>query len=362
MTNLSIAQQRLYTQSIAPATLEKPEDVVQWLGAVQAQDYLAGLWAIGLRMRNATEADIEQAIVDKTIIRTWFMRGTVHFVPAADLRWMLRLMRPRLHMISQNSIRYQQLELDGATLAKSFSVLEKSLQGGKQLTRPELITRLEQAEVARGGLGPTIILHQAQADGLICQAPRQGKQFTFALLDEWLPPGRRLEHDEALAEFTRRYFTGHGPATLQDFVWWSGLTIAEARAGLVMSKTQLVQEVIDGQTYWFSSSTPSIKEPSQVISLLPNFDEYIVGYKDRSAIFDATSHVDKLDSRGNVLFNNTIASAGQIVGTWKRTLKKDTVIIEANPFAPFDEAEANALTTAANRYAAFLGIPVTVLP
>jgi hypothetical protein len=188
MTNLDIAHQRLYNQYIALATFEKPGEVVQWLGAVQAQDYLGSLWAIGLRMNHATEADIEQAIADKTVVRTWFMRGTVHFVPGADIRWMLQLMAPRMRMISNNTLRYQRLELDDATLAKSFTVLVKALQGGKQLIRPELAATLEQAGIATGGLRLTCILHRAQSDGLICQGARRGKQFTFALLDEWVPP------------------------------------------------------------------------------------------------------------------------------------------------------------------------------
>jgi len=351
---MTIAHQRLYNQSIALATFEKPGDVVQWLGAVQAQDYLGALWAIGLRMRHATEADIEQAIADKTIVRTWFMRGTVHFVPGADIRWMLQLMSPRVRMISHNILQYQRLELDDATLAKSFTVLVKALQGGKQLIRPELAAMLEQAGIATGGLRLTCILHRAQADGLICQAARRGKQFTFALLDEWLPPTRLMQHDEALAEFARRYFTSHGPATLQDFVWWSGLTVADARASLEMVKSQFMHEVVDGQTYWFSTSMPPAKDLSQTAYLLPNYDEYIVGYKDRSAMFDA-SHTNKLDSRGNVLFNHTIVLDGRVVGTWTRTIKKDGALITPSLFTPLNKAETRAFLASASRYGAFLG-------
>ncbi len=173
-----------------------------------------------------------------------------------------------------------------------------------------------------------------------------------ALLEERVPQTRTLDHDEALAEFARCYFTSHGPATLQDFVWWSGLTTADARAGLAMVTSQLLHEVVDGQTYWFSESTPPAKVLSQTAHLLPNFDEYTVGYKDRSAVIDV-SHTEKFDSRGSVL-NNVLVLNGQVVGTWRRTLKKDAVIITPNLFIPLTIAETCAFAAEANRYGVFL--------
>jgi hypothetical protein len=190
-------------------------------------------------------------------------------------------------------------------------------------------------------------------DGIVCSGARRGKQFTYALLDERAPQARTLDSDEALAEFARRYFTGHGPATLQDFVWWSGLTVADARAGLEMVKSQLMHEAIDGQTYWFSPSTPPAKDLSQTVYLLPNYDEYIVGYKDRSAVFDA-SHTKKLDPRGSILFSHTIVLDGRVVGTWTRTMKKDAVMITPNLFIPLNKAATHAFVASANHYGAFL--------
>ena len=202
-------------------------------------------------------------------------------------------------------------------------------------------------------LGFVYLLGRAELDGVVCSGARRGKQFTYALLEERAPQARTLERDEALAELTRRYFTSHGPATLQDFVWWSGLAAIDAKAGIEMVKLQLVHEVVDGQAYWFSTSTPTAKDLSPTASLLPNFDEYIVGYTDRSASFD-TRHATKLDARGNILFNYMMVIDGQIAGTWKRTLKKNTVVIEANPFTPLSEAETRALVASANRYGEFL--------
>ena len=358
MTNLDIAQQRLHNQLITGQTFEKPDDVVKWLCAVQAQDYAAAKWAVGLRLQDATDESIEQAFADGTILRTHVMRPTWHFVSPADIRWLLVLTAPRV----KATIAYYDRThgLDDTVFTQTNALLAKALQGGKQLTRAELVPVLQQAGIATDNLQRIghVIMH-AELDGVICSGARRGKQFTYALLDERAPQARTLDHDEALAEFASRYFTSHGPATLQDFVWWSGLSTADARAGLEMVKTQLIQEAVDGQTYWFSMSTPSAQDIAQNAYLLPNFDEYIVGYTDRSAIFD-TSHTQKLDARGNVLFNHTIVLDGRVIGTWKRTLKKDTVILSPTLFTPLNEAESRAFASSAHRYGEFLGLSVNL--
>src|SRR6266568_4047343 len=312
MTHVDIAQQRLYNQLITRQTFEKAGDVVRWLCAVQAQDYAAAKWALGLRMQNSTDEIIEQAFAVGAILRTHVMRPTWHFVSPADIRWLLALTAPRVN--AGNASWYRRLELDDALFIRSNAVLAKALQGGKQLTRAELVSVLQRAGIATDDLLRfTYIMIRAELDGIICSGARSGKQFTYALLDERAPQARTLDRDDALAEFARRYFTSRGPATLQDFVWWSGLTVADARTGLEMVTSQLLYEVIDGQTYWFTSSTLPANDLSQTVYLLPNYDEYIVGYTDRSAVFDA-SHTQKLDTRGNVLFQHTIVLNGRIVG------------------------------------------------
>jgi len=352
MTNLDIARQRLHNQLITRRTFEKPGDVVQWLGAVQAQDYAAATWAIGLRSRGVTYEAIEQALASGVLLRTHVMRPTWHFVAPADIRWLLALTAPRVHAV--NASWYRKLELDDSLFTLSNAVLAKALQGGKQLTRPELVSALKLAGIATDNvLRFTYIIIRAELDGIVCSGARRGKQFTYALLDERAPQARTLDRDEALAELTRRYFTSHGPATVQDFMWWSGLTGADVRAGLAMVKSQLMYEVVDGQAYWFAPSPPPAKDLSQTADLLPNFDEYIVGYTDRSAVFDA-SLTNRLDPRGNILFNHTMVLHGRVVGAWKRTLKKNAVVIEATPFIPLSEAEIRSFTASANHYGAFL--------
>jgi len=276
------------------------------------------------------------------------MRGTWHFVTAADIRWLLTLMAPR--RIANTASWYHRLELDDATFAKSRAVFAQTLQGGKQLTRQELAAALGQVGISTAGLRLTFLLSRAELEGVIGSGARRGKQFTFALLDELVPVSRMLERDEALAELARRYFTSHGPATLQDFVWWSGLTAADARAGLEVVKSQLIQEVIDGQAYWLSPSLPSAKVAEPSAYLLPAFDEYTVAYKDRSAVLDPAYAIQA----GNGI-SPTIVVDGQIVGTWKRTFTKDAVVITLSPFTLLSEAQNQAVAAAAERYRRFVG-------
>ena len=355
MINPDIAQRRLHNQHITRRTLETPQALVEWLGAVQAQDYAAAKWALGLRMHGMTDDEIEQAFTDGAILRTHVMRPTWHFVSPADIRWLLALTAPRVHQALASYNR--KLELDDAVFGRTNDVLASALQGGKQLTRDELASALQQAGIAtEGEQRVTHIVMRAELDGVICSGARRGKQFTYALLAERAPQARSLDRDEALAELTVRYFTSHGPATLPDFVWWSGLTAVDARAGLAMVTSRLLNETIDGQTYWFSPAIAPGQDLSQAAYLLPNFDEYTVGYTDRSAIFDAL-HTNKLDPRGGLL-TNTMVLDGQVIGTWKRTFRKPGVVIEANPFVSLSDTEICAFAAPASQYGMFLQVPV----
>ena len=355
MVNQDIAHRRLHNQHITRRTLETPQALVEWLGAVQAQDFAAAKWALGLRLQGVTDDDMEQAFSEGAILRTHVMRPTWHFVSSADIRWLLELTAPRVNAASAYYTR--KLELDEAAFRCTHAVMANALEGGKQLTRDELVSALQQAGIViEGEQRVTYIIMRAELDGIICSGARRGKQFTYALLAERAPHARSLDRDEALAELTTRYFTSHGPATVQDFVWWSGLTAADVRAGLAMMTSHLLHETIGGQTYWFPPSAPSTQNLSQTAYLLPNFDEYTVGYTDRSAIFDAL-HTNKLDPRGGLL-TNTMVLDGQVVGTWKRTFKRHTVVIEANPFVALSNTETRLFAASANRYGEFLHMPV----
>lgn len=354
MPNDKIAWQRLYNQRLIVEPFERPAEAVRWFGAVQAQEYYGALWALGLRLRSASVAQVEQAMADGTLVRTHPMRGTWHFVAAEDIRWLLALTAPR--MIASSAYYYRQLELDDATLASSNAVIARALQGGKQLTRRELAAALEQAGISITELRLTFLVMRAELDGVVVSGARRGKQFTYALLDELVPPARILERDEALAELAYRYFTSHGPATAQDFAWWSSLTAADARAGVAQAGSRLAQETIDGQVYWFSPSQSAAHIPSPTACLLPPYDEYTVAYKDRGAILDP-AYTQWARGRNGIL-SSVIALDGQIIGNWKREFTKEAILMTISPFTRLSEVEEHAVAVEAERYGAFFGKPV----
>jgi hypothetical protein len=356
--SIDLTHQRLYHQKLSLTTFKQPEQVVEWLGVVQAQDYAAAKWAVAQRTRALTDADLDLALTNGSIIRTHILRSTWQFVSPKDVRWMLKLTAPRI--LAQSASYFRSSKLDKAIFKRSNAVLTKTLQGGKQLTRAELVSILR-----RNGVGSTDLLQftylliYAELQGILCSGGRQGKQFTYALLEEQVPPYPVLEHDLALAELAKRYFLSHGPATLKDYTWWSGLTVKDAREGLEMIKSTLEHEVFEDQTYWFANSRVVKKEKEIRAYLLPNYDEYMVGYADRSAIHDE-QHNAKLDARKNFLFNNVIVINGQVTGTWKRTINKNSVIVELNPFRALSKPEKQAVDKAINQYETFTGLPVTL--
>jgi hypothetical protein len=357
MEAIQIPHLRMKNLSISQSALRSPVEIVKWLGAVQSQDYPAGKWAVGLRAQASTDAAVDQAYNDGAILRTHVLRPTWHFVTPADIRWMLALTAPRVKAAMASY--HRKLELDQTILSLGNSTLEKALQGGRHLTREELEAHLQQAGIKSNGEVPSrhlFVLMNAELDGIVCSGARHAKQHTFALLEERVPKTRPLEREEALAELARRYFTSRGPVTLKDFIWWSGLSSLDAKAGLASIKSQLVEEVIDGQSYWLDPfSQPYTQDISPAVHLLPNYDEYIVSYANRGAIYDP-ARVKQVDARGNFLFNHTIVIDGQVAGTWKRAFKKDAVEITPNPFWELSNAETSALNAEMARYSQFLGM------
>jgi len=352
MTHAAIAHQRLYNQHISADPFKQPVDVLDWLGAVQSQDFASAKWAIGLRVQAATDTSIEQDFNAGKILRTHVLRPTWHFVAPADIRWLLALTAPRVHAL--NALYYRRLELDQDTLSRSLTAIIQALQAGRQLTRDELQTVLEQSGIVQASEMRLIyILMYAELEGILCSGARRGKQFTYALLDECVPLQNSLKPDEAAARLALRYFLSRGPASLQDFAKWSGLTMAACRAALEAVKDQLQHELVDGQTYWFSGSISSgYAQPAPSAYLLSIFDEYICSYKDRSAMV-AEAYARKLNSMGNALTAILVVD-DQIIGTWKRILKKDTVLIKTDIFSTVSAPGDCAIRQAMERYAAFL--------
>jgi hypothetical protein len=351
---MDIARRRLASQHLITPTITDPAEMVRVLGAVQAQDYPGAKWALGMRVRGATDATIERAFTDGSIIRTHVLRPTWHFVTPADIRWMLALSAPRVKATMAYYDR--KLELDDAVFRRSTEAIVRALRDGKQLTRAELGAVLHRAKInVEGSQRLGHLLLRPELDGIICSGARRGKQFTYALLDERVPPAPPLGRDEALLELTRRYFATRSPATANDFAWWSGLTVAEAKRGIGMAGDALEREVIDDRTYWSDRAMRSPSKRSTIAHLLPNYDEYFIGFKDRGAIGQRLKSAE-LVTGGDALIANVVVVDGQVVGGWRRMVMKNAASVELKLLTRLTTAERRAVAAAGKSYAAFLGV------
>ena len=326
-----------------------------WLGAVQAQEFGPAKWALGLRLRETTtDAAIERAFDAGRILRTHVMRPTWHFVARPDIRWMLELTAPRVHRTLSHYCR--KLGLDSALRTRAAAVFERALDG-QALTRAELAAHLARSGVAVKGIPLAMLTIHAELEAVICSGPRRGKDMTYAQLGARAPDAKRLPRDEALGELTARFFRSHGPATIRDFVWWSGLTTPDTKRGLEINRAK--PDVIDGLTYWTVGHVSRRGGHGQNVQLLPIYDEYLVSYRDRDAVPHGPTMVPSR-SRGSVTFQHALVIAGQVAGTWKTTRTADSVTVDVIPLRKLTRIERDQLDAAAERYGRFLGGPVSV--
>jgi Winged helix DNA-binding domain len=346
---MDLAGERLRNQRLASAAgLSDAAGIVSWLGAVQAQDYPGAKWAIGLRSTDLVDADVERAFNEGSILRTHVLRPTWHFVAPADIRWMLALTRSRVNAAVASYYRRQ--GLDAPALVRSHRLIERALAGGSHLTRAELGEHLRRRGIQARGMRLALLTIHAELAGLICSGPQRGKVLTYALLEERVPPAAPLTRDESLAELTRRYYVSHGPATVRDFVWWSGLTVADTKRGLEMNGRDFTSRVVDGLTYWQGLSRARRAALTPGAHLLPNYDEYLIAYKDRGRWILPLAGT-RMDEYGHFLI-----VGGRLAGTWRRAVAAETVPIAVTLHRRLSRAERRELTAAATRYGRFIGL------
>jgi hypothetical protein len=340
--NEAIAGQRLHNQSISRPAPRSPARIVAWLGAVQAQDYAAARWALGLRLSDTTDAAIAHAFDAGRILRTHVLRPTWHFVTPADIRWMLDLTAPHV----QRAMAYQlrQLELDVRVCTRAIDVMERALGEGEYLTRGELGARLARSRIVATGNRLAQLAAHAELEAVICSGPRRGKQFTYALLATRAQGARRMPRDEALAELTRRFFQSHAPATIRDFVWWSGLRVKDAATGATLAKADVLP------------SGPSREKAAGADYLLPNYDEYLIAYRDRDAVPHGPSTFQP--AALTVTFQHAVIIAGEVTGTWRTSRKGTVLAVDVFPLRRLSRSERARIAERGEQYGRFLGAPL----
>lgn len=357
MTLNDISHIRLANQQIIGGKTNTAKGIVSWMGAMQAQDYNMAKWAIGLRLHEATDKIVKAAIDKGEVLRTHVLRPTWHFVSADDIYWMLELTAPRIKASLKS--RHRELELTAPVYRKSRLLIERVLSGNIHLTREELITALRKANINVDDNRSSHLLLWAELEGVICSGAIKNKKQTYALLEERVTKKHLLTREEALATLALRYFSSHGPATVQDFAWWSGLSLTEARSALEMTKKNFTAVSIDSQTYWSSNSGTVSPVDKESVYLLPAFDEFIISYKNRSAALSLAHHNKAVSSNG--IFRPTLVVNGIVTGTWKRTIKNKKIIIETSFFEHHTIAMKTLIEEAGVSFGNFLGKEVAFI-
>ena len=360
MTSLSadrVLALRMASLLLDESSAGTPADIVRWFGAMQAQDLASGQWSFGVRLPGSTVEDIEQATRDRHIVRTWPMRGTVHFVPPEDAKWMLDLTGVRA--LQGVEARRQLLGLTEADVNRAANVLASALCGGKQLTRAQCVEHLVRDGVHTAPGHSYHLLWYASQIGVTCIGPQLGNEQTFVLLNEWVPKPRLVTRDEGLATLALRYFQSHGPTTRQDFAGWTGLTAGDAKRGIEAAGDALTSVDVEGIPHIVipsqldASSKVLAKKRTREVLLLPGFDEYMLGFKDRSLMV-SDQFKQRIVPGNNGVFMPTVVLDGRVIGTWKREIKRKGVELRALPFDPLTKKQRSSFIDAGNRYSAYL--------
>ncbi|MEN3307282.1 MAG: hypothetical protein V7603_3484 [Micromonosporaceae bacterium] len=344
---------------------DRPGDVagvVTWFGAMQAQDLASVLWSLGARLPGLTAVDIQGALERRGALRTWPMRGTVHLVPPRDAHWMLDVLGRRT--LAGAAARRASLGLTDKLADRGVAALAAALAGGGRRTRAECMAALAEAGITGSGQFGYHLLWYASQLGVTCIAPNIGKEQTFVLLDEWVPDPRRLAPQEALATIAERYFRSHGPTTRQDFAGWAGLTAAEAKQGIAGAGARLTAVRVDGVEMVMDPELLDAHRAAPVdtgdeMLVLPGFDEYLLGFKDRSLMV-AAEHKQAIIPGGNGVFQATVVRGGRVIGTWKRSTARGRTAVRVFPLVTVRAADRRRVERAFEPYARFMGSPLEV--
>lgn len=361
MTNRAIAHARLHNSRLVGPALASPEAVVGWFGAVQSQDVPGALWAIAQRLPPSASPTFESlgAAMDAgPFIRTHGPRPTWHFLAPEDLRWILSIVGPRVEAQSGSIRRREGVTED--ELRRAVAILRDRLSGGVSMTRSELAAAFAEGGIERAeGLRVGLLGMHAELEAVICNGPRRGRQSTFVLVDDFVPPAPLRSRSDALRELTTRYFTSHGPALAHDMAWWSGLTVGSVREGIELAGDALEGRRVEGKDYWAAAAAfnpePGLV-PERHVLLLPNYDEYLGSYTDYAPIFDDA--LPRARTVADVLGTHLVVRDGLVVGGWRRSLGRDRVIVNVTLLIPLTADELDALAAQAEAYGRFVGLPV----
>lgn len=350
---MKISNIRLLNQQLLNPLFSSPKELVSWMGAMQAQNYPMVKWAVGMRLKSAKNQTVEEALRKGEILRTHVMRPTWHLVAAEDIRWMLKLSAQRIIAANDSYAKGYDLEISEELYTKSYHLLEKILCGQKSLTRQEIADHFNRSGIQVDTHRMTRFMSRAEQIGIVCSGEDKGGKCTYALLEERVAPVPEITKDEALARLARSYFRSHSPAVLQDFIWWSGLPITEARQAIYLIESELTAEQWNGQTWYVHMDCRMRGKVAGCLHLLPSYDEYLLGYKDRTDVLPKEHYPKAFTNNG--LFYPVLLHEGQVIGNWNKSARKGGKLIEHSCFRSHDCMDEDALNREKERYIQFLG-------
>jgi len=342
---------RLRSLLLVPPSARDVAEVVEWFGALQGQDVRSLLWSLGVRLPGATVSSVQEALEQGSVVRTWPMRGTLHLVPARDARWMTGLMAGRKAVAE--AARMAQLGVD-VHADRAVDLLCAALAERGRLSRPECLAVLAAAGVPVAGQAAYHLIGQACRRGLVAMAPEVDGDQTFVLLDAWAPGQRDPDRDEALATVVLRYVRSHGPVTRRDVAGWTGLALGDVDRGFAACGDLLERvRVADGEQIVHVPSSDTVDVDGAASRLvLPGFDEFVLGYKDRSLVL-TPDRFERIVPGGNGMFRATLVRGGHVVGAWTRTLTRGRLTVDPELFEPLGARDRAAFERAFEGFARF---------
>ncbi len=343
---------RAISQQLAHPDFNTPGEIVSWMGAVQAQDYAMSKWAVGIRSQSSTIRDVDMALQKGEILRTHIMRPTWHLVTAEDIRWMLKLSVNRLRNVLVSYSKYLGITEDVYT--QTNRLMERILGGNKHLTRQEVMVMLNRLNVKADDTWANCIMMRAEIEGIVCSGIDQKKKQTYALLEERVPPVPDIHKEEALAKLAQRYFQSHSPASAEDFCWWSGLSLTEARQAIKLIESELISGQFEDTKLYIHETYKGNTQSDSGMHLLPAYDEYLISYKNRTDVLDLEYHRQAFSTNG--IFHPVILYKNRIIGNWKKSIKKGEISIEVSFFEKQVGINKNIILLAGNKYKNFMKI------
>lgn len=354
--DIQISNTRLASQQIADTLFKTPREIVSWMGAMQAQDYIMAKWAVGVRLKNPSEKIVEEAIDKGEILRTHLLRPTWHFVSPDDIYWMTKLTAAKIKTSFKS--RHKQMEITDSILKKTLGIIEKELADGVSLTRNDLAQKFRNKGIKTDENRLSHILFCAEFETVICSGPIKENRPTYSLLSYRVPKKKELGREESLAELAKRYFTSHAPATIQDFSWWSNLSLTEIRRAVDSIKSDFISEDTDAGKYLIPGSFSWDINPKSSVHLLPAYDEFLISYRDRSHSLHATHNKKTISANG--IFFPVVVINGQVSGLWQRTIQKNKLIVKVNTFGEQGKTIKRQIEKKAKEYGKFLDKETTV--